>query len=568
MASTPIIPTISIALLVLFLLYKYILYPLYLSPLAKVPGAHLTASIAPFWILWKRYQARENATLLNAHERLGPVIRLGPNEVSINCVDDGIRTVYSGGFEKHEWYPNLFSNYDGVPVMFSTAHSTPHSYRKRMLSNVYSKSHIQSSPTFLHACRTVIFERVLPEVLSSSSKDHPTKSSRPINARRLFESATMDLVTAYLLGPRNGSNFLQNPEQAAEWLHLYQSRKVHVFWPQEMPRTTAFFARLGINLSPSWVAQANHKLEAWCLDICDAAESQILVAGNGNHDAAKPEAVPVVYAQLRTHLAKESGKSSAVPVSTAPARIQIASKMLDHASAGHETSAITLTFLFHELSLRPSLQRRLRDELLTLEPRIRCPAANAPLPDLPTPKQLDALPLLHAVITETLRLHPAIPGPQPRITPSTPGGTMLGPYRNIPAGVRVSANPLCLHRNEAVFHNADRWIPERWMPRPGREKELAEQWRWFWAFGSGGRMCVGNNLAMAQMKVVIAALLSNFGVVRADRGLEGADEDSAQDLGLEGHADAEPLLCRPFLQEDAYTAQPVEAELLLRFVPW
>jgi hypothetical protein len=41
-------------------------------------------------------------------------VRLAPNEVSINCVDGGIRTVYAGGFEKHEWYPNLFPAYGYV----------------------------------------------------------------------------------------------------------------------------------------------------------------------------------------------------------------------------------------------------------------------------------------------------------------------------------------------------------------------------------------------------------------------------------------------------------------------
>lgn len=52
-----------------------------------------------------------NKTIHDAHQRCGPIVRLGPGEVSINCVDGGIRTVYAGGFEKHDWYPRIFGAY-------------------------------------------------------------------------------------------------------------------------------------------------------------------------------------------------------------------------------------------------------------------------------------------------------------------------------------------------------------------------------------------------------------------------------------------------------------------------
>ena len=41
-------------------------------------------------------------------------MRLAPEEIAINCVngsEGGIQKVYGGGFEKHEWYSNLFDNY-------------------------------------------------------------------------------------------------------------------------------------------------------------------------------------------------------------------------------------------------------------------------------------------------------------------------------------------------------------------------------------------------------------------------------------------------------------------------
>lgn len=58
-----------------------------------------------------RYRSREIRSIHDAHQRLGPVVRLAPKEVSVNCVEGGIKTIYTGGFEKHEWYQNLFFNY-------------------------------------------------------------------------------------------------------------------------------------------------------------------------------------------------------------------------------------------------------------------------------------------------------------------------------------------------------------------------------------------------------------------------------------------------------------------------
>lgn len=102
----------SLCALILFL-YKCFLQPALFSPLSKIPSAHFTASFSPVWILWVRYRWKENRTIHAAHQKHGPIVRLGPNEVSVNCVDGGIKTVYGGGFEKAKWYWNLFTNYNG-----------------------------------------------------------------------------------------------------------------------------------------------------------------------------------------------------------------------------------------------------------------------------------------------------------------------------------------------------------------------------------------------------------------------------------------------------------------------
>lgn len=97
--------------IVFYMLWVHVIVPTFLSPLSKIPNAHFTSSISSLWILWKRYTEHENRVIHAAHVKHGDIVRLGPNEISINCVDGGIRTVYSGGFEKSAWYPNQFDNY-------------------------------------------------------------------------------------------------------------------------------------------------------------------------------------------------------------------------------------------------------------------------------------------------------------------------------------------------------------------------------------------------------------------------------------------------------------------------
>jgi hypothetical protein len=109
--ALPLFSIIALLALAGIALYKFILYPAFLSPLSKIPNAHPTAPFSEAWILWTRYSMRNNRATLAAHQRYGPIVRMAPNELSINCVDGGIRTVYAGGFEKHDWYPRLFPSY-------------------------------------------------------------------------------------------------------------------------------------------------------------------------------------------------------------------------------------------------------------------------------------------------------------------------------------------------------------------------------------------------------------------------------------------------------------------------
>ncbi|KAL4869120.1 hypothetical protein BDV12DRAFT_196551 [Aspergillus spectabilis] len=511
----------------IFILYKGLIYPALLSPLSKIPNAHWAASISPVWIIWKRFMGQNNRTIHAAHEQLGPIVRLGPSEISINCIEGGIKPVYTGGFEKHDWYPRVFGSF-GTVSMFTMTGSKAHSTRKRMLSNIYSKSFLQSSPHLRLISKTIIFDRLLPILQAASNSNTDT------DVHDLNQGLTMDFVSAYLFGLANGTNFLQNEEYRREMLRLYQCRKPFEFYHQEVPDLVNWLKAIGIRLIPKWCDKANEILDSWGLGLCDKAEASLA--------STDISVEPVVYKHLKQAISKQNplktDNSKLHTECLAQQRLNIACEMYDHLTAGHETSAVVLTYLLWELSRHPSIQKDLHKELLTLAPPLTYPpTSQSPDFELPSPKSIDSLPLLEAILTETLRLHASIPGIQPRVTPS-PTCTLAG-YDNIPANTRVNAQAYSLHRNAEVFPDPETWEPKRWVSEGNTPTDLEERKRWFWAFGSGGRMCVGSNLALQEMKLVIAAIYTNFktSIINDD--------------------DIEAI--------DAYTVKPKGEKLILRF---
>jgi cytochrome P450 len=352
--------------------------------------------------------------------------------------------------------------------MFSLGSNKPHSIRKRMLSNIYSKSVVNASPALVAQISEILYRRFLPFLSSVCSQ-----SSDPgvFNVMSFLNGATMDIVTGYIFGLTSSSDLISNPEELDWFLDLYNSRRSFNFWPQEYPRLTMALYSVGIRLFPKWVEEANDKIEAWTEKMCRSAAD---VMQKGNCDVAD---TPVVYQQLAAALSKETKKTGG---EERDMTFEIGSEVMDHLAAGFDTSGITLTYVVHELSKNPDVQARLQAELRTLSP----PLVPSSAPTLPEPKVVDSLPFLHAVIWETLRLRSAIPGPQPRATP--PQGCRLGPDSQnyyVPGGVRVSASAGLLHLNEEVYERAEEWRPERWLEDVSDEKKKDMESRWFWAFG-------------------------------------------------------------------------------------
>jgi cytochrome P450 len=157
--------------------------------------------------------------------------------------------------------------------------------------------------------------------------------------------------------------------------------------------------------------------------------------------------------------------------------------------AGHETTAIGLAWLFHRVLSTPDLTERLRAEVTSPDTVAaeRSPRA--------TEAGGDPLPLVDAVIKETLRLNPVflLIGRQVRGAVTVSGWTL-------PAGVVASPCVYLVHRHPDVWPEPARFLPDRFLTsRPSPYEYLP--------FGGGVRRCLGMAFSLLEMRVVAARVL-------------------------------------------------------------
>jgi len=186
--------------------------------------------------------------------------------------------------------------------------------------------------------------------------------------------------------------------------------------------------------------------------------------------------------------------------------LDIASECADHLLAGIDTTSDTSMFVIWALSLPENIkfQQKLIDEISQIEESVMVEGG------FPNVTAADKLPFLDAVIKETLRLYNPLPASEPR---SLPVDCTIAGFL-VPARTVVSMAPFSLHRNPNVFPDPLKFDPERWTRE---SSDLTEMKRWWWAFSSGGRMCIGMHLAMAEMTTLVAAVYKNYSTKIQDR---------------------------------------------------
>ncbi|KAI9149724.1 hypothetical protein H9P43_009903 [Blastocladiella emersonii ATCC 22665] len=311
-----------------------------------------------------------------------------------------------------------------------------------------------------------------------------------------------------------------NPARASP---LYAATKA-----MDLPFRSDLFARLS-NLFPllrHLPVAANREFDAAQRAVTAQVDRVVAALEQGGDTTGAllpgPSLVKTLYAELRAHAEAGVPEAATEPVprlSAAEVRDELKTFLL----AGQDTTATVFSLAVWEVSQQPALQSALRAELGAAFPNGFDPVDDA--------STLATLPVLNAVIRETLRLHAPAPISSRKATEAADLPCDSGRTVHVARGQRLVLAIAALHRDPAIWGNdADEFKPARWdrlaLFEPGAEdtethpgqvlleggvkKEVPPMA--YVPFLVGARVCIGRQFAVLAVQTMLARVFLKYDV--------------------------------------------------------
>jgi cytochrome P450 len=241
-------------------------------------------------------------------------------------------------------------------------------------------------------------------------------------------------------------------------------------------------AEIGLRLRrllplPDWVPTGGNRRYAAAVRALDAAASEII----GERRAREQRGSDLLSTLLQSRDAR--GR----PLDPRLVRDEVVTLLL----AGHETTALSLTWTLYLLARHPEAAAKVEAEVDAVIGHRRAPEAS----DLPN------LGYLAKVIGEAMRLYP----PVYLVGRQTTRETELGGYR-LPAATVLLMSQWVVHRDPRHFSDPASFRPDRWTESLSRALPRFA----YFPFGGGPRICIGQPLALMEAKLVLAAICQRF----------------------------------------------------------
>ena len=169
---------------------------------------------------------------------------------------------------------------------------------------------------------------------------------------------------------------------------------------------------------------------------------------------------------------------------------QLRDEMMTMLLAGHDTTALTLTYTWFLLSEHPEIERRVHEELDEVVGDER-----------PTMEHVRELDYLEWVIQESMRLYPPV---YVMFREPTEDVELSG--YSVDAGQTLMLPQWGVHRSERFYEDPETFDPERWKPERAKERPRFA----YFPFGGGPRHCIGKHLAMLEAQLIVATTAQQY----------------------------------------------------------
>ncbi|KID78805.1 Cytochrome P450 family protein, partial [Metarhizium brunneum ARSEF 3297] len=421
------------------------------NPLRSVPGP-FWARFSNLWLVYHTRQGRMHRKMIELHGKYGPLVRLGPHEISTADIDS-LRTIYGPGndFRKSDWYMPWQGNRKWD--LFAERNESIHRAQRRLVSHIYSLSNMKKLEPYVDSA--IVF--LLKKLASMQGQEIDVGRWTRLFAYDVIGEVTFSNRFGFMdKGIDDGAfTMIDNILQCANWVG-------HIPW----------FYYLSIWLAPIIgnhlaITQRQGKL----LHMSQQNIRERKKRGTDRNDMLE---------QLFEVQREKPDKLD---------DICVASMAASNIFAGSDSTSVSISaFLYHTLR-NPEVKKKLMDEIDEHAAKNNIP--RGAVFDL---EIINNMPFLQACMYEALRCHPAVGVSLGRVVP--PSGLQIG-EQFIPGGSGISANAWVIHQNEDIFgQDAHNFRPERWMEEPER---VATMRRNFLSFGAGSRYCIGRNVGWLEM---------------------------------------------------------------------
>ncbi|KAJ8093191.1 hypothetical protein PM082_020676 [Marasmius tenuissimus] len=387
------------------------------------------------------------------HERYGPVVRVSPSELHFSDPKAFDDIHIAPKPVKHHGFYRALTTRDAVATTIDPKEA---SKRRVRIGSYFSRRAV------LRLEQTI--QKNIDRLIARLTSE-PYSGGQPADLLYAYRATTMDIIMSYLFAQEFGA--LDYPGFAHPLL-VSLDGIIGGTWMMY------YLQPLGdlMQILPESVVRKLNPMAAPLLDQVNHIDRKVeeLTLG-GVEDTGDNKAIFHVW------LDETSGSGPwSVPKS------QVVDECASMQLAGSDTVGnACMIGTFHILRKRTTLTK-LRREL------------DAMREEQMTFEALEKLPYLTAVIKESLRLSYGVASPLPRVIGPS-GSTIAGV--TVPPGAVVSSATYIVHTNPTIFPDPQEFVPERWLDNRELDKYLV-------AFSKGPRLCLGVNLAWAELYLIFA----------------------------------------------------------------
>ncbi|KAL4862989.1 hypothetical protein BDV12DRAFT_206853 [Aspergillus spectabilis] len=443
------------------------IYRLYFHPLSHIPGPKLAAITHGYEFYFNVIKGGLFIwEVERMHKVYGPIVRINPREVHIRD-PEYYEEIYASSARKRNKDPALIAKFGLKGSGFSTVDAETHRQRRAPVERFFSKRLIEHNEALIY--------KSIDKLLYYLDEAH--RSDTVVSLDAGFAALTSDIIYEYVYGfnPRNLDKEGFNGHVRDGINGLMRMSHLLYFFPVMQNVMDAIPLPWLEKLSPPAFALADQKRDLY---------ERGVQALNDAHS---------------TTVKKSDNLINALAAPSMPEHMRSPERLMNEGFAlvigGTETTARTLSVGAWHLFASEDIRRKLRDELKTVMPK----------PDSrPRWNELEKLPYLTGVVNESLRLSTGIGNRSAR---SAPSEALTYNGITIPPGTPISSihQPILMHPE--IFPNPEAFDPERWIRAAAQGTRLD---RYLVNFGKGSRICVGLNLAYAELYIVIALMVRRF----------------------------------------------------------